>query len=92
VKTQKETNSSTGRAVETGQTLSEITEASAAVPAGPHSKDRAPTPISLPKFLHRLGTAYRLSRVVGTACLRSTNITAIDIKIRKTGRFLPWPP
>ena len=62
MKTQKETNSLTGRAVETGQTLSEITEASAAVPAGPHSKDRAPTPISLPKFLHRLGTAYRLSR------------------------------
>jgi len=62
VKTQKETNSPTGRALETGKTLYEITEASAAVPADPHSKDRTPTPISLLKILHRLGTAYRLSR------------------------------
>jgi len=50
VKTQKETNSPTGRALETGKTLYEL------------SIDRAPTPISLLKIFRRLGTVYRLSR------------------------------
>jgi uncharacterized protein YjiS (DUF1127 family) len=60
VKTQ--TNSLTGRAMEARETLYEIAEASAAATADPHPKDRAPTPISLLKILHCLGTAYSLGR------------------------------
>lgn len=60
MKTQKETNSLTGRAIEAVKTSYEIAEASATATAHLHPKDRATTPISLLKILHCLGTAYRL--------------------------------
>ena len=63
MKTEKQTNSLTGRAMETGATLYEVTEASAATTADLHSKDRGATPNSLLTILHRLGTAYRLGRM-----------------------------
>jgi uncharacterized protein YjiS (DUF1127 family) len=62
VKTQKQTNPLSGHALEAGETLYKITEASAAATADLHPKDRGPTPISLLKILHCLGTAYRLAR------------------------------
>ena len=54
MKTQKQTNPLSGHALEAGETLYEITDL--------HPKDRGPTPISLLKILHCLGTAYRLTR------------------------------
>jgi uncharacterized protein YjiS (DUF1127 family) len=54
VKTQKQTNPLSGHALEAGETFYEITDL--------HPKDRGPTPISLLKILHCLGTAYRLTR------------------------------
>jgi uncharacterized protein YjiS (DUF1127 family) len=62
VKTQKQTNPLTWHAMELGGTSYEIAEASATVTADLHPKDRAPTPISLLKILHCLGTGYRLGR------------------------------
>jgi uncharacterized protein YjiS (DUF1127 family) len=63
VKTQKQTNSLTGRAMEAGETLYEVAEASASATADLHSKDRGPTANSLLTILHRLATAYRLGRM-----------------------------
>jgi uncharacterized protein YjiS (DUF1127 family) len=62
VKTQKQTNLLTECALEAGETLYEIAQASVAAAADPPPKDRAPTPISLRKILHCFGTAYRLGR------------------------------
>jgi uncharacterized protein YjiS (DUF1127 family) len=62
VKTQTQTNSLTGRAMEAGEALHEIADASATATADLHPKDREPTCNSLLKILHRLGTAYRLGR------------------------------
>jgi uncharacterized protein YjiS (DUF1127 family) len=59
VKTQKQTNSLTGRAMEAGESLYEVAEAIADL----HSKDRGPTPNSLLTILRRLGAAYRLGRM-----------------------------
>ena len=63
MKTQKQTNSLSGRAMEAGETLYEIAEASAADTADLDPKDGGPTPNSLLTILHRLGTAYRLGRM-----------------------------
>ena len=59
MKTQKQTNSPAWYAMAAGETLSEIAGTSGVAAAGLPPRDRGPTPISL---LHRLGTAYRLSR------------------------------
>jgi uncharacterized protein YjiS (DUF1127 family) len=63
VKTQKQTNSVTGRAIEAGETLYEVAEASPTASAQLHSKDRGPMPNSLLTILGCLGTAYRLGRI-----------------------------
>jgi hypothetical protein len=63
VKTQKQTNSLTGRAMEAGETLYEVAEDSAATIADLPSKDRGPTPNSLLTILRRLGRAYRVGRM-----------------------------
>ena len=60
MKTQKQINPLTGHAMEAGETLCEIAEASATADLQP--KDRGPAPISLLKMLHWLGTACRLGR------------------------------
>jgi uncharacterized protein YjiS (DUF1127 family) len=62
VKSQKQANPLSGRAMKAGETLYEIAEASVAATADLHPKDRGPTPSSLLKILYRLGTAYRLGR------------------------------
>ena len=62
MKTQKQTNLLTERALEAGETLYEIAQTSAAVPAKQNCRDRDPTPISLWKIPHCLRTACRLGR------------------------------
>ena len=62
MKTQKQANPLSGRAMEAGETLYEIAEASVAATADLHPKDRGTTPSSLLKILYCLGTAYRLGR------------------------------
>jgi uncharacterized protein YjiS (DUF1127 family) len=61
MKTQKQTNLLAERALEAGETLYEIAQTSAAVPADLHPRDRAPTVASL-GILHHLRIAYRSSR------------------------------
>ena len=63
MKTQKQTNSLAGHAMEAGETFYEVAEASDAATADLHTKDRGPTPNSFLTILHRLGTAYRLGRM-----------------------------
>ena len=63
VKTQKQTNSLSGRAMEAGETLYEVAEARATATADLYTKDRVPTRNSLLMILRHLGTAYRLGRM-----------------------------
>ena len=63
MKTQKQTNSLSGRAMEAGETLYEVAEASATATADLHTRDRGPTRNSLLMILRCLGTAYRLGRM-----------------------------
>ena len=62
MKTEKHTTPLTGRAIQAGETLYEIAQASAAATADLHPKDRGRTPTSLLEILHHFRAAYRLGR------------------------------
>jgi len=62
VKTQKQANSLSRRAIEAGETLYEVAETSDTAAADLHPEHRGRTPNSLLTILGWLGTAYRLGR------------------------------
>jgi hypothetical protein len=83
VKTQKQTNSVTGRAMEAAETLYEVAEASVTATAHLHFKDRGPMPNSLLAILRRLGTDFlaffRFTEADARALLSAYGLNALEI-------------